>query len=69
MREEAQMRKRVRNFWDEQDGQDLIEYSLLITFIAIAVMFVMGSTRPAVNSIWQSTNSDLSQGLAAASGS
>ena len=23
-------------FWREEDGQDLIEYSLLITFIAIA---------------------------------
>ena len=57
------------NFWAKEDGQDLIEYSLLITFIAIAVMFVMGSTRPAVNSIWTTSNSDLTQGLAAASGS
>ena len=63
------MAQRMCNFWNEQDGQDLIEYSLLITFIAIAVMFVMGSTRPAVNSIWQASNSDLTQGLAAASGS
>ena len=63
------MAQLICNFWKEQDGQDLIEYSLLITFIAIAVMFVMGSTRPAVNSIWQSSNSDLTQGLAAASGS
>lgn len=56
-------------FWDEQDGQDLIEYTLLITFIAMAVMFMMGATKPAVNAIWQSSNSDLAQGLAAASGS
>ena len=63
------MARRMCNFWNEQDGQDIIEYSLLITFIAIAVMFVMGSTRPAVNSIWQSSNSDLTQGLSAASGS
>jgi Flp pilus assembly pilin Flp len=63
------MAQMMSNLWSEQDGQDMIEYSLLITFIAIAVMFIMGSTRPAVNSIWQSSNSDLSQGLAAASGS
>lgn len=63
------MAQLIRNLWKEQDGQDLIEYSLLITFIAIAVMFVIGSSRPAVNSIWQSSNSDLTQGLAAASGS
>ena len=63
------MAQRLCNFWKEQDGQDIIEYSLLICFIAIAVMFVMGTTRPAVNQIWQSSNSDLAQGLATASGS
>ena len=34
-------------------GQDLIEYSLLITFIAIACAALVGSGRPAVNAIWQ----------------
>jgi Flp pilus assembly pilin Flp len=69
MIEEALMAQRMCNFWNEEVGQDLIEYSLLICFIAIAVMFIMGTTRPAVNAIWQSGNSDLAQGLAAASGS
>lgn len=59
----------LRNLWIEDEGQDMIEYSLLITFIAIAVMWVMGSTRPAVNAVWQSGNSDLTQGLSAANGS
>ena len=59
----------LRNLWSEDDGQDMIEYSLLITFIAIAVMWVMGSTRPAVNAVWQAGNSDLTQGISAASGS
>ena len=69
MSEEALMAQRLCSFWNEQDGQDIIEYSLLICFIAIAVMFVMGTTKPAVNAIWQSSNSDLAQGLATASGS
>ena len=63
------MAQSMCKFWQEEEGQDIIEYSLLICFIAIAVMFVMGSTRPAVNQIWQNSNSDLTQGLAAASGS
>jgi Flp pilus assembly pilin Flp len=57
------------NFWSEEDGQDLIEYSLLITFIAIACAAIIGSGRPAVNSIWQSSNNQLLQANGAAAGS
>jgi len=49
------------NFWREECGQDLIEYSLLITFIAIACLALLGSGRPAVNSIWQAGNNQLTQ--------
>jgi Flp pilus assembly pilin Flp len=49
------------NFLREENGQDLIEYSLLITFIAIACAAILGAGRPAVNSIWQSGNNHLAQ--------
>ena len=51
----------LHNFWREEEGQDLIEYSLLITFIAIACAAILGAGRPAVNSIWQNTNNQLAQ--------
>jgi len=51
----------LQNFWREEDGQDLIEYSLLITFIAIACAAVLGAGRPAVNGIWMGTNNQLAQ--------
>lgn len=54
------------NFWREDDGQDLIEYSLLITFIAIACAAILGAGRPAVNSIWQTSNNQLLQANGAA---
>ena len=57
------------NFLREDDGQDLIEYSLLITFIAIACAAIIGAGRPAVNSIWQNGNNQLSQANASAAGS
>jgi len=57
------------NFWREDDGQDLIEYSLLITFIAIACAALLGAGRPAVNSIWQTSNNQLLQANGAAKGS
>jgi len=57
----------LNNFWQEEEGQDLIEYSLLITFIAIACAAIIGAGRPAVNNIWIGTNNQLSQANSAAS--
>jgi Flp pilus assembly pilin Flp len=38
------MAQRLQNLWLEEDGQDLIEYSLLIAFLAMACIsfFSMG---------------------------
>jgi Flp pilus assembly pilin Flp len=58
----------VKTFCVGEEGQDLIEYSLLITFIAIACAALIGSGRSAVNSIWISSNSDITQGYNAATG-
>ena len=44
---------------DEQ-GQDLIEYSLLITFIAIACLAFISSGQPATHAVWQTANSEIS---------
>ena len=57
------------NFWQDENGQDLIEYSLLITFIAIACAAIIGAGRPAVNNIWQGSNNQLTQANTIASGS
>ena len=46
-------------FWREETGQDLIEYTLLMTFIVLAVLAFIGSGRPAVNAIWGTANSHL----------
>jgi len=59
----------LHNFWQEEDGQDLIEYSLLITFIAIACAAIIGAGRPAVNSIWLTSNNQLAHANSFASGS
>ena len=53
------MRQYTEGFWADDDGQDLIEYSLLICFIAIASMWLLGSGQPAVNQIWTTANSHL----------
>ncbi len=50
------MYQRLRRFWIEEEGQDLIEYSLLITFIAIACMWFVSEGHDPVNGIWTTTN-------------
>lgn len=56
-------------FWRDDEGQDLIEYSLLITFIAIATMWFVGSGGPAIRGAWTGANSSVNQAAATASGS
>jgi Flp pilus assembly pilin Flp len=43
---EAEMAQGLRNLWREENGQDLIEYSLLIAFLAMACVsfFSMGNS-------------------------
>jgi len=55
------MSKLLVRFWREEQGQDMIEYSLLITFIAIACMWFVGAGGPALRGIWSSGNSTVSQ--------
>jgi Flp pilus assembly pilin Flp len=56
------------HFWQDESGQDLIEYSLLITFIAIACLALIGAGRPSVNAIWLATNSQITAAGSAANG-
>ena len=61
------MQELLFRLWSEESGQDLIEYSLLITFIAIATAAVVGSGQNAIRSIWTSSNSSITQANSAAS--
>jgi Flp pilus assembly pilin Flp len=53
------MSRLLYNFYKEEDGQDLIEYSLLITFIAITCAVLVGSGTPAIRGIWTTSNTRL----------
>ena len=53
------MQQLLWNLWREEDGQDLIEYSLLITFIAIATAAMVGSGQNAIRAIWTTSNSQI----------
>jgi Flp pilus assembly pilin Flp len=61
------MQKFITRFWHEEDGQDLIEYTLLITFIAIATAAVVGQGQNSIRAIWSTSNSSIAQANSAAS--
>jgi Flp pilus assembly pilin Flp len=59
----------LRNLWNEEDGQDLVEYSLLITFLALACAALFNAGRPAINGIWAINNNHLANAQAVLGGS
>lgn len=54
-------------FWKEEDGQDLVEYSLLLAFIALAAVALLGSIRTSIGGMWTSINSTMTNANTAAS--
>jgi Flp pilus assembly pilin Flp len=55
------------NFLRDEQGQDLIEYTLLLAFVALASAALFITAGGSVNSIWSVANSRLSNAAAAAS--
>ncbi|MGA2736331.1 MAG: Flp family type IVb pilin [Bryobacteraceae bacterium] len=46
--------------WREEQGQDLIEYTLMLAFVALASAALFSSAGSSINQIWSKTNSQLS---------
>ena len=51
----------LEDFLSEDDGQDLIEYSLLMAFVALASVGLFTKAGKSVSGIWSTTNSQLVQ--------
>jgi pilus assembly protein Flp/PilA len=49
----------LMRFWREEEGQDLVEYSLLLAFIAVASVAVLTTIKGSISTIWSSINSSL----------
>jgi len=42
----------IDEFWREEDGQDLVEYSLLLAFVGLAAVGLLQSAKTSINTIW-----------------
>ncbi|GIU73951.1 MAG: hypothetical protein KatS3mg004_1038 [Bryobacteraceae bacterium] len=46
----------LKNFWKEEEGQDLIEYALLLGFISLGVVTAITGISAQLNTLYTSTN-------------
>jgi len=49
----------LENLWNEEQGQDLIEYTLLMAFVALASAALFITAGGSIKGIWTKTNSQL----------
>jgi len=57
----------LKNFVRDESGQDLVEYTLLLAFVALASAALFINAGGSINSIWQTANSHLSNAAVCAS--
>lgn len=55
--------RRVVDLVRDEQGQDLVEYSLLIAFIAIAAVAILRGTSGSIRSVFTTANTALANGL------
>jgi Flp pilus assembly pilin Flp len=42
----------LRSFFDEESGQDLVEYSLLLAFLALATIGLLSNAQTSLTGLW-----------------
>ena len=57
----------IKNFWKEDEGQDLIEYTLLLAFVALVAAGLFIQAGNVTAGIWGTANSMLTSANKAAS--
>lgn len=60
------MRIVMQQLWRGEEGQDLIEYTLLMAFVALASAALFISSGTSISSIWSITNTELSTAASSA---
>lgn len=56
----------MQRFWIEENGQDLIEYTLLLAFVALVSAAIFIGAGTSTSAIWTITNKTLSNASNAA---
>ena len=56
----------IRSFFKEEDGQDLVEYSLLLAFVGLGAVAILTSVKNSINTLWTTVNTKLTTANATA---
>ena len=51
----------LKNFMQDEQGQDLIEYTLLLAFVALAAAALFITASSSISAIWVNASTKLSQ--------
>jgi Flp pilus assembly pilin Flp len=54
------MQKLLSSFWNEENGQDMVEYTLLLGFIALTGTAVLTGLRTEMTGVWQAISAGFS---------
>ena len=57
----------LRNLWNDEQGQDLIEYTLLMAFVALASAALFLGAGGSIKGIWGAANTQLAAANTSAS--
>jgi Flp pilus assembly pilin Flp len=57
----------IKTFWNDDQGQDLIEYTLLMAFVALASAALFLGAGGSIKGIWTTSNSQLEAASTSAS--
>ncbi len=60
-------RRLLRQLWRDEEAQDLVEYSLLLAFIALAAIALLSGVRVTIKGLWSTINSTLASASGTAS--
>jgi Flp pilus assembly pilin Flp len=55
------MRSMLQAFWKDETGQDLIEYTLILAFVALASTAIFTTAGGSVTGIWTKANTKLGE--------
>ncbi|HEV2387837.1 MAG TPA: hypothetical protein VGS20_11345 [Candidatus Acidoferrales bacterium] len=53
------MKNMLRRLWQEEEGQDLVEYALLVVLVALGAVVAMKSLASAISDAFQNASQNL----------
>ena len=57
----------LKNLWTDESGQDMVEYTLLLGFVALVAAAIIINVAGSISTVWSVTSTDLSRAASAAS--